>query len=58
MIVLGERHLNRIVNSYLAYDPGSRTHLSLSKDAPEPREVCHPAVGEIVARPEVGSLPP
>jgi hypothetical protein len=27
-----------------------------SKDAPEPREVCPPAMGKIVARPEVGGL--
>jgi hypothetical protein len=30
--------------------------LSLGKDAPEPREVCPPEMGEIVAIPEVGGL--
>jgi len=33
-----------------------RTHLSLSKDAPDPREVCPPSIGEIVEFPEVGGL--
>jgi putative transposase len=56
VIVLGERHLGGILKSYFAYYHGSRTHLSLSKDAPEPREVCPPEMGEIVARPEVGGL--
>jgi transposase InsO family protein len=56
VIVLGERHLHRIVKSYFAYYHRSRTHLSLSKDAPDPREVCPPTMGEIVARPEVGGL--
>jgi hypothetical protein len=56
VIVLGERHLHRIVKSYFAYYHRSRTHLSLSKDAPDPREVCPLAMGEIVARPEVGGL--
>jgi hypothetical protein len=46
----------RILKSYFAYYHGSRTHLSLSKDAPEPREVCPPEMGEIVALPEVGGL--
>jgi putative transposase len=56
VIVLGERHLRRIVKSHFAYYHGSRTHLSLSEDAPEPREACPPAMGEIVERPEVGGL--
>jgi hypothetical protein len=34
----------------------SRTHLSLGKDAPEPRAVQPPTMGEIVELPEVGGL--
>ena len=34
----------------------SRTHLSLGKDAPEPRAVQPPSMGRIVALPEVGGL--
>jgi putative transposase len=56
VIVLGERHLGGILKSYFAYYPRSRTHLSLSKDVPEPREVCPPAMGKIVELPEVGGL--
>ena len=56
VIVLGERHLHRILKSYFAYYHRSRIHLSLGKDAPEPREVCPPTMGEVVELPEVGGL--
>src|SRR5216684_7334675 len=35
---------------------GSRTHLSLAKDAPESRAVEQPELGRIVALPQVGGL--
>ena len=56
LIVLGEQHLRRILKSYFAYYLRSRTHLSLGKDAPEPRSVHPPSMGEIVELPEVGGL--
>jgi putative transposase len=34
----------------------TRTHLSLDKDCPESRTVHLPAVGKIIAFPEVGGL--
>ena len=39
VVVLNERHLRRILASYLAYYHRSRTHLSLGKDAPDGRPV-------------------
>ncbi|MBN2576498.1 MAG: hypothetical protein JXP73_18185 [Deltaproteobacteria bacterium] len=56
MIVLGERHLLRILKSYFAHYHRLRTHLSLGKDAPEPRDVQPPGLGKIVALPEVGGF--
>jgi hypothetical protein len=56
VIVINEDHLRRILRSYLAYCHRSRTHLSLAKDAPEPREIEPPDRGEIVEVPEVGGL--
>jgi transposase InsO family protein len=56
VIVLGERHLYRILKAYFAYYHKSRTHLSLGKDAPEPRAVQPPSMGKIVELPEVGGL--
>ena len=56
VIVLGERHLRRLLTAYLAYYHGSRTHLALEKDAPTPRRVQTPTEGAVVAFPEVGGL--
>jgi putative transposase len=56
VIVLGERHLRRTLTRYTAYYHGSRTHLSLEKDAPAPRPVQAITEGDIVAFPEVGGL--
>ena len=56
VIVLGERHLLRILKSYFAYYDSSRTHLSLGKDAPEPRAAQPPGMGQIVELPQVGGL--
>jgi transposase InsO family protein len=42
VIVLGERHLRRILSAYLVYYHGARTHLSLEKDAPTPRRLQAP----------------
>src|SRR3981081_3566594 len=39
VIVLGERHLRRILTSYSLYYHLARTHLALAKDAPTARRV-------------------
>ena len=56
VIVLNEATLYRHVKSFLAYYHESRPHLSLAKDAPEPRPVQPPALGAVVAIPQVGGL--
>jgi putative transposase len=56
VIVLGERHLRRLLTAYLTYYHGVRTHLALEKDAPTPRRVRAPTEGRVVAFPEVGGL--
>jgi hypothetical protein len=33
-VVFGERHLRHVLLSYMSYYNGTRTHLSLNKDAP------------------------
>jgi putative transposase len=53
VIVLGETHLRAILKSYFAYYHRARTHLSLGKDAPDPRPVQPPSVGMIVAFPKI-----
>jgi transposase InsO family protein len=56
VIVLNEGHLRRRLQRYLRYYHGSRTHLALEKDAPEPRAVEPPKLGRVVALPQVGGL--
>ncbi len=56
VIVLNERHLRRILVSYLDYYHRSRTHLSLGKDTPERRSIQPCGTGKIVAFPQVGGL--
>ena len=45
-----------MILSTLDYYQLSRTHLSLDKDAPDPRDVQPPALGEVVELPKVGGL--
>ena len=56
VVVLSQGQLYRLVQRYLAYHHGWRTHLGLDKDAPEPRRVQPPDKGKIVAFQEVGGL--
>jgi putative transposase len=56
LVVLNETHLRRLLREYLIYYHGARTHLSLAKDAPEPRPVERPDEGRIVETPMVGGL--
>jgi transposase InsO family protein len=58
VIVLGERHLRRMLNEYLLYYHDDRCHLGLEKDCPTRRRVTtRPAPkAEIIALPRVGGL--
>jgi putative transposase len=57
VIVLGERHLRRVLAGYITYYHQSRTHLGLAKDTPNRRPIQPASAGRIVAMPEVGGLP-
>jgi hypothetical protein len=56
VVVLNDTHLRHVLHAYLAYYHGARTHLTLDKNAPEPRRVEPPDLGQIVATPMVGGL--
>ena len=56
VIIFSEASLYRHIKSFLEYYHESRTHLSLGKDAPEPRPVHPPELGEVVAIPQVRGL--
>jgi putative transposase len=55
VIVVNERHLCHILRAYVAYYHRSRTHLGLSKDAPDGRRACSGSA-KITVSPEVGGL--
>jgi putative transposase len=57
VIVLNKRHLRRLLRKYVSdyYHP-CRTHLSLGKDAPDPRPVEVPEMGRVAELPLVGGL--
>jgi transposase InsO family protein len=54
IVVFGERHLRRVLLSYMNYYNETRTHLSLNKDAPSRRAA--ETVGRIICRPILGGL--
>jgi transposase InsO family protein len=56
VIVFNEAGLRRTLSSYLPYYHGTRPHLSLEKDSPDPRAVQPPELGRVVAVPQVGGL--
>src|SRR5713101_2793189 len=56
VIVFGESTLRRTLSSYFSYYHQTRPHLSLDKDAPDPRPIQPPELGRVVAVPQVGGL--
>src|SRR2546422_10009307 len=56
LVVIGERRLLGILSKSADYYNGTRTHLSLAKDAPAPRSVQPPSQGRVVEVPRVGGL--
>ena len=56
VIILGPRHLKRILTRYVDYYNDVRTHLSLNKDSPNRRPVQSASCGRIVERKMVGGL--
>jgi putative transposase len=56
MVIFNEGSLRRILKSYFDYYLRSRTHLALSKDAPESRPIQPPELGPVIELSEVGGL--
>jgi putative transposase len=56
VIVLHERHLQRLLTGYFAYYHHWRTHLSLAMDCPNSRPIQPPACGQVIAVPEARGL--
>ena len=58
VIVLGERHLRRLLRDYVEYYNEDRTHCSLEKDAPclRPVQTKPSEESEVIPLPRVGGL--
>jgi transposase InsO family protein len=56
LMIFNERHLRRVLSSYVDYYQRTRTHLSLEKDCPDSRPIKFRGVGRVVAIPKVGGL--
>ena len=56
IVVINESSLRGTLKSFFEYYHGSRTHLALAKDAPEPRPIQLPDIGRVVEVPKVGGL--
>src|SRR5713226_510803 len=56
MVIFNERHLGRVLSSYVDYYQRTRTHLSLDKDCPDARPVMPRRSGKVVAIRKVGGL--
>lgn len=58
VIVLNEHHLKRLMNEYVHYYHGDRTHLGLSKETPAGREAVtsKPMSSTVIAIPRLGGL--
>ena len=56
MIILNERHLDRVLREYLDYYHRHRTHRALDRDCPVPRPVEEAEQGKVIELPLVGGL--
>ena len=56
IVIFNERHLRRVLSSYVDYYQRTRTHLSLDKDCPDLRPIQPPRMGKVVAIPKVAGL--
>ena len=56
IVIFNERHLRRVLPSYVDYYHRTRTHLSLAKDCPDPRPIMPRKIGKVVEIPQVGGL--
>jgi putative transposase len=55
-LILNEAHLRRVLRGYIGYYNTARPHQSLDHNSPRPRDVQRPALGCVVAIPQVGGL--
>jgi putative transposase len=55
-VIFNQRHLRRVLSTYIDYYHRTRTHLSLEKDCPDPRPIMPDRSRRFVAIPQVSRL--
>jgi hypothetical protein len=58
LIIFNERHLRRVLSSYVDCYHRTRTHLSLGKGCPDSRSAQPPTRGKVIAISQLDGLPP
>jgi hypothetical protein len=56
IVIFNERHLRRVLCSYVDYYQRTRTPLSLEKDCSDPRPIMPRRIRKVIAIPQVGGL--
>jgi putative transposase len=56
VVIFNERHLRRVLSTYVHYYQRTRTHLSLDRDCPDPRPIMPRRIGKVISIPQVGGL--
>ena len=56
ILIFNERHLRRVLSSYVDHYQRTRTHLSLDKDCPDSRPIMPREIGKVVAIPKLAGL--
>lgn len=56
IVIFNERHLRRVLSSYIDYYQRTRTHLSLDKNCPDSHPIMPRKIGRVVAIPKVRGL--
>jgi transposase InsO family protein len=56
LLVLGRRHLERVLHEYVDHYNAARPHRALDLQTPAPPSPARPAVGEIIRRDRLGGL--
>jgi putative transposase len=55
-VIFNERHLRRVLPSYVDHYHRTRTHLSLDKGCPDSRPIMPRKIGKVIEIPQVGGL--
>ena len=56
LVIFKERHLHRVLPSYVDYYLRTCTHLSLDNDCPDSRPIVPCRIGQVIAIAQVGGL--